>query len=186
LGTDTSVSREGWHVDDVQVLACTGGGDAEIDVDPAELASSQLPDVAVTLPLTISNQGSSDLLWTIAEEPAAGDQGCVSGDISWAGVAPAAGTTLSSTATISDVTLDSAGMATGVYTGTLCVTSNDADEPTTRIPLTLTVLEGAEEGAQLYLPVVVNAAGRAAEAAAALLPLVGGFLLIPILRRRRK
>ncbi|MEW5986508.1 MAG: hypothetical protein AB1791_07745 [Chloroflexota bacterium] len=70
LGTDSSVGREGWYIDDVMVEACTaGGGDPDIAVDPAALANTQGPDVIATIPLTISNVGESDLTWTIDEWP---------------------------------------------------------------------------------------------------------------------
>jgi uncharacterized repeat protein (TIGR01451 family) len=38
-----------------------------------------------------------------------------------------------------EVTLDSTGLSPDVYTGNLCVRSNDLEEPVLRVPLTLTV-----------------------------------------------
>ncbi len=60
-------------------------------------------------------------------------------DIPWVAVTPTAGTTVSSTSSTIDVTFDSTGLANGVYTGTLCINSNDPDMPLVQVPLTLTV-----------------------------------------------
>ncbi|MCB8946332.1 MAG: hypothetical protein H6658_21520, partial [Ardenticatenaceae bacterium] len=61
-------------------------------------------------------------------------------DIPWASVSPAAGSTVSNTSSMVNVAFDSTGMATGTYTGTLCVNSNDPDTPIVQVPLTLTVV----------------------------------------------
>jgi subtilisin-like proprotein convertase family protein len=63
-------------------------------------------------------------------------------DISWASVSPTNGTTTSGNSDVVDVTLDSTGLGDGVYTGTLCVTSNDLTNPLVTVPLTLTVSSG--------------------------------------------
>lgn len=65
--------------------------------------------------------------------------GCTSGDIPWASVNPATDTTPPASSDTVDVTFDATGLADGVYTGTLCLTSNDLDESLVTIPLTLTV-----------------------------------------------
>jgi hypothetical protein len=50
-----------------------------------------------------------------------------SADISWASVSPNSGSTGPVNMDSVDVTFDSTGLATGTYTGTLCVSSNDPD-----------------------------------------------------------
>ncbi|MCA9974612.1 MAG: choice-of-anchor J domain-containing protein, partial [Anaerolineales bacterium] len=62
-------------------------------------------------------------------------------DIPWVSVSPLTGTTTAGTSSLVDVTFDSASLATGVYTGTLCVNSNDAVTPLVVVPLELTVEE---------------------------------------------
>ena len=62
------------------------------------------------------------------------------GDISWASASPISGTTSIGTASAVDVTFDSTGLAPGVYTGTLCVNSNDPLNSRVTVPLTMTVL----------------------------------------------
>ncbi len=66
--------------------------------------------------------------------------GCT-GDIPWATVEPVTGTLLGGESIPVDVTFDSTGLGLGVYTGTLCVLSNDPDEGLTTVPLTMTVVE---------------------------------------------
>jgi hypothetical protein len=66
--------------------------------------------------------------------------GCV-GDIPWATVEPVSGTLSGGDSTPVEVMFDSTGLANGVYTGTLCVISNDPDEGLTTVPLTMTVTD---------------------------------------------
>jgi hypothetical protein len=66
LGTDTSVSRPGWDIDDVMVQSCEPI--AEIDVAPASLTGAQPVDVQVSHPLTITNSGLADLSWSTYED----------------------------------------------------------------------------------------------------------------------
>ncbi|MGH2537448.1 MAG: BACON domain-containing protein, partial [Candidatus Promineifilaceae bacterium] len=103
----------------------------EIDVSPTSLASSQPADTQVEQTLTIANTGDAPLTWAITEAPA----DCATpGDIPWVSVDPTAGTTAAGGASAVAVTFDSAGLALGVYTGTLCVASNDADEALIEVP----------------------------------------------------
>lgn len=69
--------------------------------------------------------------------------GCNVSDISWLSVSPTSGTTVSGTTDTVDVTFDSTSLAAGVYTGTLCINSNDPDESLVTVPVTLTVNAGA-------------------------------------------
>ena len=87
--------------------------------------------------------------------------GSCSGDLPWASVAPAAGVTAPSATSSPTVTLNSAGLVPGgVYSGGLCVQSNDPDSPTVLVPLTLTVddilfADGFETGNTLLWSVTV-------------------------------
>ena len=60
-------------------------------------------------------------------------------DIPWLSLSSDAGTTVSGTSSLVDVTFDSTSLATGVYTGTLCINSNDSFTPRVEVPVTLTV-----------------------------------------------
>jgi hypothetical protein len=77
-----------------------------------------------------------DDLSLVAPPPAACE---VISDIPWLSTTPTAGTTISATSDVVDVTFDATGLLAGVYTGTLCVNSNDPDEALVTVPVTLTV-----------------------------------------------
>ncbi len=95
-----------------------------IEVDPDSLSSIQLPDVVVTKTLTISYVGDTDLDWLIEE--AAPQSSCdAPSDIPWLGADPISGTLTALSGQDVDVTFDSTGVAPGLYTGTLCIESND-------------------------------------------------------------
>lgn len=64
-------------------------------------------------------------------------------DISWLAVDPDNGTTAAGGSDDVSVGFDSTGLSTGVYTGTLCVNSNDPIDPLVQVPVTLTVEEPA-------------------------------------------
>ncbi|NJN54581.1 MAG: hypothetical protein HC804_07380 [Anaerolineae bacterium] len=61
-------------------------------------------------------------------------------DIPWVTVNPTSGTTAGGDSSDVIVSFDSAGLSTGVYTGTLCINSNDPVTPLVTVPLTLTVV----------------------------------------------
>lgn len=85
-------------------------------------------------------------------------------DIPWASASPITGTTAAGDGVDVTVTLDSTGLASGVYTGNLCITSNDPDAGPGNgtdlvvVPLTLTVEAptavtlGSLDAAQAPLP----------------------------------
>ena len=63
--------------------------------------------------------------------------------IDWLSTSPISGTVAAMSSTDVDVTFDSTGYAAGVYTGTLCVNSNDPLNPVVSVPLTMTVLQNS-------------------------------------------
>lgn len=73
-------------------------------------------------------------------------------DMPWASVSPANGVTAPGAWEDLQVTFDTTGLAVGdTVNGTLCLNSDDPDEPRVPLPLSLTVTES-----QVYLPVVVK------------------------------
>lgn len=60
-------------------------------------------------------------------------------DISWLTVNPVSGTTNAGENSSVALTFDSVGLPVGIYTSTLCITSNDIYVPALIVPLTLTV-----------------------------------------------
>jgi hypothetical protein len=65
-------------------------------------------------------------------------------DIPWVSVFPESGTTMPGESSIVDVTFDSTGLVPDIYTGTLCVESNDPVNPLVQVPLTMTVVSCIE------------------------------------------
>jgi hypothetical protein len=68
---------------------------------------------------------------------------CAAADIPWVAASPTSGTTGAGAATDVDVVFDSTGLNGGVYTGTLCVTSDDPVTPVVGVSLELTVENSA-------------------------------------------
>ncbi|GAB4580555.1 MAG: hypothetical protein Fur0022_32970 [Anaerolineales bacterium] len=120
----------------VTILGSTGTGNA-LQFDGA--AWNPLVDTGAGTPQDLPFQ-----LIGIGEPPA-----CTTlGDIPWVSTNPITGTTSGGTSTTVQVTFDSTGLSAGVYTGTLCITSNDPVNSLVTIPLTLTV-EAATYGVDL-------------------------------------
>ena len=61
-------------------------------------------------------------------------------DIPWLSVSPTAGSTPPAGSTPVDVTFDSTGIPVGTLGGTLCIFSNDPDEPLVPVPVVLEVV----------------------------------------------
>ena len=64
----------------------------------------------------------------------------------WLSVAPASGNTAAGGASTLTATFNAAGLAVGTYQGSITITSNDPDEATTVIPVTLTVTPPDSQG----------------------------------------
>ncbi len=153
-------------------LTLTVLGLPTISVTPSSLASDQGADEVVVLPLDLDNTGTADLDFAISEAPA----DCLTpGDLPWASALPTGGTIVPAGGVQVDVTFDSTGLAPGVYTGLLCIASNDVASPGVAVPLTLTVLGGP--GA-IEVP-TLSAAGLV------LLALALAVLAVGVLRRGR-
>lgn len=126
LGSDTSVSKPGWDLDDVTVQSCAASA-PNIAVSPASLSSIQALDTSSHQTLMIGNTGTVDLNWAVAEEPGNGGTCSSPADVAWLSVTPTSGTTVGAGSTPLTVTLDSTGLAAGSYNASLCVTSDDPD-----------------------------------------------------------
>lgn len=112
--------------------------DATIDVSPSLFASVQPTDTQSMRVLFIGNTGGSDLNWTITEDGSV--PACdVANDMPWMSVSPDMGTTAVGDTTEVSVVFDSTGLSDGVYTGTLCIDSNDPMNPQVEVPVELTV-----------------------------------------------
>jgi hypothetical protein len=110
----------------------------DIDVQvPTPLDATLMPDQMTNITFTIGNLGDGTLDWSLTD------------DAAWLSVLPVSGVIApGDPATDVVVTFNSAGLAPGVYTATITITSNDPVDPTVELPVTLTVQF------QSYLPVV--------------------------------
>lgn len=107
-------------------------------VSPLEfyVEHSPAPDKS-TETLTIENQGSSVLIWELAET---GDEDCmIASDLEWVSISETAGGTPPGTATLLNVKFNSFGLSEGDYEGWICISSNDPIEPVIAIHLQLKV-----------------------------------------------
>jgi subtilisin-like proprotein convertase family protein len=123
---DASPTEEGTFV----LWALEGSvAEPEIDVVPMSIESSQIISTTTMHPLTITNSSDAVLRWDITS------------DVTWATVDTVSGTTDAAASSNLTVTFDSTGLELGTYTGTLSINSNDSDQPTLNVPVTLTVEE---------------------------------------------
>ncbi len=109
-------------------------------------------------------------------------------DIPWASVNPTAGSTAGGGITPVAVTFDSTGLATGTYTGNLCVTSNDPDTgPGNGTNLVIVPLELMVQGPTAVTLNTVDASPIPAGVPLTVLPAALGLAAAAafVLRRRR-
>ncbi|MDY7076798.1 MAG: S8 family serine peptidase [Chloroflexota bacterium] len=102
---------------------------SDISVDPSALTITLAAGTTTTRTLAISNTGSLDLDWSLIEEP----------PVPWLDTHPTTGTVLPSSSTTATLVLTTP-ITSSTYTSTLTITSNDPDEGSLHIPVTLSVL----------------------------------------------
>jgi hypothetical protein len=88
----------------------------------------------------VTDVGPQDFPFII-EGNVAGAGACAPNDIPWLSVNPSTGSTAAGNSDVVDVTFDSSFLTAGVYTGTLCIESNDPVNPVVRVPVQLEVNE---------------------------------------------
>ncbi len=142
FGTDSSVSRVGWYVDQVDVLACQidDGGPPEepvISVSPDNLDATLTTGQSTTASLNIANAGGGEdeLEWNIDES----NGSCELPD--WLSIDPTSGELGPGDDQDVDVSIDAGELGEGNYQADICIASNDADSPVTTVPVDLTVTE---------------------------------------------
>jgi uncharacterized repeat protein (TIGR01451 family) len=121
-----------YEVDQVNVLGCyVPGAEPDIVVAPLALTQTLLHEQTADQLLNIANEGLAGLDWEI-------DEGCGT-PVSWLSVNPISGTLPAASNTDVTVSFDSTGLASGTYNTSLCVVSNDPDEPSIPVAVTLIV-----------------------------------------------
>ena len=78
--------------------------------------------------------------------------GCANQDLAWLSASPLSGTLSYGESQIVELTFDSTGLSDGLYTGDLCIESNDPDEDPLLVPVTMEV----SSLYKFYLPVSIN------------------------------
>jgi uncharacterized repeat protein (TIGR01451 family) len=100
----------------------------DITVTPTSLDVTVFPGQTDARNMYIGNIGTANLTWSVADSA------------TWLTEDPTSGTVSPSTETQVVVAFDSAGLAPGVYTTDVVITSNDPDQPETIVPATMTVV----------------------------------------------
>jgi hypothetical protein len=124
---------------DSAVYSFTTSPVPSIDTSPDAMDESLVAGGAVTNTLTITNVGTGNLDWTI-EESASGSCPASLG-IDWITLSDTSGSAGTGQSDEVDVVFDTTGLATGDYSGALCINSNDATTPVVTLPLDLSVTD---------------------------------------------
>jgi hypothetical protein len=112
-----------YELPDGTILTTTGSGVHQIDRS-GNLVESKITGVSARFIAFVAPTAGCD-------SPA---------DVPWLSANPAAGTITPAGNQVVDVTFDSTGIALGTYQATLCVFSNDPDEPVVPVPVTMDVV----------------------------------------------
>jgi hypothetical protein len=103
---------------------------------------TEIAGASASATLTIGNAGSADLHWNLATA----DSDCASpGNVSWITFAPASsGTTPADASSAVSLMFDGSALASGTYSATLCVNSDDPSQPVVGVPVTFVVESSAD------------------------------------------
>ncbi|MCI0689238.1 MAG: carboxypeptidase regulatory-like domain-containing protein [Sporichthyaceae bacterium] len=101
---------------------------ARAEVSPTSLQVIAPTNQTRNRVLTLSNTGGLDLTWSI---PASGAP--------WLAVSPTGGTLAPGGSQALQLTIDTTGLAPGVYSATLAIQTNSGRQPTVNVPVTLVV-----------------------------------------------
>lgn len=140
VGTDYFWRVRGLH-------ACGDGGwsetrqfrtrfDPVAGIEPDNLSAAVPMDGQETLTLSIGNVGFGTLEWSISTGSCA-----EGGPVDWLSVNPTSGTVDAEQTDPVDVNIDTQGLAAGLYSGALCVTTNQPEVDPVSVPVALEVLE---------------------------------------------
>lgn len=101
-----------------------------IAISPDSLPLSVTTGQSTNETLTVSNIGDENLTWSVTADP----------DVDWLEADVAGGVILPAQSQALNITVDAAALTPGSYSTTLHIDSNDGDQPTVDVPVTLTVL----------------------------------------------
>jgi plastocyanin len=114
----------------------TGAPVVDVSTTPID-ASAQEGAIAV-VPLAIGNTGTADLDWNVDESLSADCS--TADDVPWLSLDPASGTVATGADAASvNVTFDATTLDAGLYNASVCVHSNDTDNPLVAVAVAFTV-----------------------------------------------
>jgi hypothetical protein len=100
-------------------------------------------DCGVTEPQTTASIGFPDMQIVMNVYGSSGPT-CSANALPWVAAVPASGTVAHDSSSDVGIVFDSTGLSNGIYTGTLCLDTNDTANPQTLLPVTLTVASPAQ------------------------------------------
>lgn len=118
------------------------GSNAAGQTAPSYIAAAAC---GITTPTDTAGIGfpNMQIVMNVTGKAQAAPTGCAApSDIPWLSVNPTSGSTAQGATDNVDVTFDATGLGTGVYTGTVCVNSNDPVTSLVEVPVSLTVEPG--------------------------------------------
>jgi subtilisin-like proprotein convertase family protein len=175
-----SVRMDGTEVFRAEETTPGYGTYAEVTVDVSAYADGGAHDLVFFSTTDAGAAVTNFFVDDVAIDATAGGACSAPTDIGWLTVSPTNGSTAGGGSTPVTLTFNSATLAQGTYTGTLCIESNDPDEALVTVPVTLNV--GPPTAIDLStFSAPVSGINPADLAAAGLLLLAGAAL---ILRRK--
>ena len=153
LGSDSSVSKDGWYLDDFSVQGCAASANPPIaDATPSQFDFAVSTGGNTSGLLNIANTGGDSLVWSNNEAAAT----CASpADVPWLSVSAASGLVNGGSAQDVTIGVDAASLAAGVYSAHVCLTTNDSTHALVDVPVNLTVV-AAPTLAKAFTPASVT------------------------------
>ena len=111
-------------------IPCDTPGEPDIDVSPLTVLERLPADEMAVRTLSISNLGTADLTWSLAENP----------EVGWLSEDSIGGTVIAGGSQDIQLTFDTAGLAPNTYFTRLDVSSDDPDEPVVEVRVGLNVV----------------------------------------------
>jgi hypothetical protein len=144
FGSDRSVEKEGWYVDDISVLGLVS---PDIDLDPWSFSAALDSGDSTSDLLHVLNFGTAPLNFDVqvTEDSArlSRERNVFPDRQTWLSVTPDSGSVQPDSSFDLTVKIDASGLTEGTYFGDIRINSDDPDEPWLIVPVELSVTPGA-------------------------------------------
>jgi subtilisin-like proprotein convertase family protein len=137
-----SVRMDGTEVFRAEETTPGYGTYAEVTVDASAYADGGSHELVFFSSTDAGSAVTNFFVDDVAITATAGGTCDAPSDIPWLTLSSTGGTTAGGASSNVSVVYNSATLAAGTYTGTLCIESNDADEPLVQVPVSLEVADG--------------------------------------------